>query len=198
MFWKIFIDLCAEKGVSPTSVAKDLGLSSGTTSAWKKGADPRISTKREIAEYFDVPVTYFMEDDSTDVRPVKAKRIRMIGKISCGQPIYADEDFETYVDASNDVRADFCVTAAGDSMIGARIYDGDIVFIKEQSTVDNGDIAAVIIGDTVTLKRWFFYPDKKRLVLSPENSKYEPLVYENNELENIRCIGKAVSFMGKL
>lgn len=198
MFWLKFFGLCTQKGENPTTVVRKIGLSPGSITAWKGGRDPLISTKRRIAEYFDVPVTYFMEDDSTDVRPVTAKRIRMIGKISCGQPIYADEDFETYVDASNDVRADFCVTAAGDSMIGARIYDGDIVFIKEQSTVDNGDIAAVIIGDTVTLKRWFFYPDKKRLVLSPENSKYEPLVYENNELENIRCIGKAVSFMGKL
>lgn len=198
MFWKNFMDLCAKKGVSPTSVARDLGLSTGTTSAWRKGAEPRISTKREIAEYFGVPVTHFMEDEPQDVRPAVMKKFPMLGTISCGEPIYANEEHETYVDASADLDADFCVTAAGDSMIGARIYDGDIVFIKDQPMVNNGDIAAVIIDDSVTLKRWFFYPDKKRLVLAPENSKYEPLVYEENELDKIRCIGKAVCFMGKL
>lgn len=198
MFWKKFISLCTERGESPTSVVKNLGLSSGTVSAWKKGAEPLISTKRKISEYFGVPVTYFMEEDTLGIRPVVSKKLPMLGAISCGAPIYANEEHETYVDASADLDADFCVTAVGDSMVGARIYDGDVVFIKGQPMVNNGDIAAVIIEDGVTLKRWFYYPDKKRLVLAPENSKYEPLVYEEGELEKIRCLGRAVSFMGKL
>lgn len=198
MFWLKFFGLCTKKGENPTAVVRKIGLSPGSITAWKGGRDPLISTKRKIAEYFGVPVTHFMEDEPQDVRPAVMKKFPMLGMISCGEPIYANEEHETYVDASADLDADFCVTAAGDSMIGARIYDGDIVFIKDQPMVNNGDIAAVIIDDSVTLKRWFFYPDKKRLVLAPENSKYEPLVYEENELDKIRCIGKAVCFMGKL
>lgn len=79
-------------------------------------------------------------------------------------------------------------------MINARIYDGDIVFIRKQPIVENGEIAAVIVGDEATLKRVFFYPEKSKLVLNAENSKYEPLVYVGDELNQIRIIGKAVAF----
>ena len=79
-------------------------------------------------------------------------------------------------------------------MIGARIFDGDIVFIRSQSFVDNGEIAAVIINDEATLKRVYFYPEEEKLVLSPENPKYAPLVYVKRELEGIKIIGKAVAF----
>ena len=79
-------------------------------------------------------------------------------------------------------------------MIGARIYDGDIVFIRRQSSVDNGEIAAVIINDEATLKRVYFYPEESKLILSPENPRYAPLVYINAELDNIKILGKAVAF----
>lgn len=122
----------------------------------------------------------------------------MLGEIACGKPIFANEEHETYIDASADIKADFCLTAKGDSMIGARIHSGDVVFIKEQSIVDNGQIAAVIIDNDVTLKRWYFYPDKKKLILQAENPNYEPFVYIGEELNNIRCLGRAVSFMSNL
>lgn len=83
-------------------------------------------------------------------------------------------------------------------MVGARIHNGDVVFIKEQSIVDNGQIAAVIIDNDVTLKRWYFYPDKKKLILQAENPSYEPFVFIGEELNNIRCLGRAVSFMSNL
>lgn len=133
-----------------------------------------------------------------NIRPVHLKRFPMIGEIACGKPIFANEEHETYIDASAEIKADFCLTAKGDSMIGARIHNGDVVFIKEQPIVDNGQIAAVIINDEVTLKRWYFYPEKKKLVLQAENPSYEPFVYIGEELDGIRCLGKAVSFMSNL
>lgn len=90
------------------------------------------------------------------------------------------------------------MTARGDSMVGARIKDGDIVFIRQQEMVNNGEIAAVIINDEVTLKRWYFYPNKQKLVLSPENPAYEPFVYVGEELNEIRCLGRAIAFMSNL
>ena len=100
--------------------------------------------------------------------------------------------------ADMDINADFCLTAKGDSMINARIQDGDIVFIKEMPMVDNGEIAAVIIDDEATLKRVYYYPEKNKLVLQAENPKYEPWVYVNEELNEIRILGKAVYFMSNL
>lgn len=119
----------------------------------------------------------------------------MLGEIACGEPVFADEDKEHYVMADMDIHADFCLTAKGDSMVNARIYEGDIVFIKEMPIVENGDIAAVIINDEATLKRVYYYPDDSMLQLVAENPKYKPLVYQGEELNHIRILGKAVYFM---
>ena len=122
----------------------------------------------------------------------------MLGEIACGNPIFADEDRESYVKAGTNVNADFCLTARGDSMIGARIFDGDIVFCRSQSTVENGEIAVVVIEDEATLKRVYFYPEKKKLVLQAENPKYEPFVYVGDELSEIRIMGKAIAFQSDI
>ena len=134
----------------------------------------------------------------TNIRPIKTKRFPMLGEIACGEPIYADEDHESYIDASADIKADFCLTAKGDSMIGARIHDGDVVFIRKQPMVENGEIAAVVIDNEATLKRWYFYPEEKKLVLTPENAAFAPLVYVGEELDTVICLGKAVCFMSNL
>lgn len=136
--------------------------------------------------------------DYDNIRPVNLKRFPMLGEIACGEPIWTDEDKESYVMADMDIKADFCLRAKGDSMIGARINEGDIVFIKRSEIVANGEIAAVIIDNEATLKRVYYYRDKNKLILSPENPKYEPLVYLNEELETIRILGKAVYFMSAL
>jgi len=126
--------------------------------------------------------------------PVRIKKIPILGDIACGKPIYADETRESFAMTDGSMDADFCLRAHGDSMTGARIFDGDIVFIRSQSSVDNGEIAAVIINDEATLKRVYFYPDEQKLILSPENPRYAPLVYLGVELENIKILGKAVAF----
>jgi repressor LexA len=122
----------------------------------------------------------------------------MLGDISCGQPRYTDEDHETYIEAAGNIQADFCLRAKGDSMIGARIMDGDIVFIREQPMVEDGEIAAVIIDDEATLKRVKYNKEKQQLTLFPANDKYDPLVYIGEELNQIRILGKAVCFMSNL
>ena len=83
-------------------------------------------------------------------------------------------------------------------MINARIYDGDIVFIKKQDVVDNGEIAAVIISDEVTLKRVYYYPEENTLRLQPENPTYRPLVYTGADLKQVRILGKAVAFQSTI
>lgn len=207
MFKKIFIKLCSEKGESPSSVCSKIGISPAAFSQWSDDTVPRKVTQQRAADYFGVSVDYLLgkESDATadyqlpsNVRPITTKRFPMLGEIACGEPIFANENHEAYIDASADIQADFCLTAKGDSMIGARIHDGDVVFIKSQPMVNNGEIAAVIIDDEATLKRWYYYPEKGKLVLNPENPAYEPLVYVGEELNAIRCLGKAVCFMSNL
>lgn len=168
-----------------------------------KPTNPSAYILTKIAKASRVSIEYILgtgteSNENPYLRAVKTKRFKMLGEIACGQPIFASEEHDSYVDASAEIEADYCLTAKGDSMIGARINDGDVVFIKEQCIVDNGEIAAVVIDGEATLKRWYYYPEKHKLVLTPENSAYEPLVYINDELNTITCLGKAVCFMSKL
>lgn len=133
-----------------------------------------------------------------NILPISIKRVPILGDIACGEPIYAEEEHESFAAVNSSLDADFCLRAKGDSMVGARIYDGDIVFIRSQAMVDNGEIAAVIIDDEATLKRVYFYPDEGKLILSPENPRYAPLVYFGNQLESIKIMGKAVAFQSSV
>ncbi len=198
-------------GISQTSLAEQSGISKQTLYKYETGIITNIPSDKieTIAKLLHSSPAYIMGWDGNDnnhyelfkysnIYPIKLKKFRLMGGIACGEPIFAEEDHESYIEASTDIKADFCLRANGDSMVGARINDGDVVFIREQPTVDNGEIAAVIIDDSATLKRWYYYPDKQKLMLVAENPKYEPLVYMGEELEQIRCLGKAVCFMSKL
>lgn len=139
-----------------------------------------------------------IESGDGKILPISVRKLPILGEIACGKPIYAEREYESFATADSRISADFCLRACGDSMIGARIFDGDIVFIRSQSTVDNGEIAAVIINDEATLKRVYYYPDEGKLVLSAENPKYAPLVYVKDELNQINIIGKAVAFQSAI
>lgn len=123
----------------------------------------------------------------------KMKRVPVLGKIACGVPILAEQNFDGYVNIPNGVEADFSLQCQGDSMVNARILDGDMVFIRQQPDVENGEIAAVLIGNEATLKR--VYKQDGKLTLMPENSSYPPFTYSGPELENVRILGKAVAFI---
>ncbi len=166
----------------PTSVLEAIAAALQTSPAYLMGWTENKSLSSWQAQNFD------------NISPVQTQRVPMLGEIACGKPIWANEDRESYVQAGVNIKADFCLIARGDSMIGARIHDGDIVFCRSQNMVENGEIAAVIIGDEATLKRVYYYPDKQKLVLQAENPKYEPFVYVGSELDEINIIGKAVAF----
>ena len=123
-------------------------------------------------------------------------KIPLVGSIACGLPILAEENICEYVDIPRSIRADFALECKGDSMINARIHDGDIVYIHIQPDVENGEIAAVRIGEEATLKRVYKYPDS--LSLNAENPAYPPLIYTGSELNEVSIIGKAVGFTSRL
>ena len=194
-------------GLKQQQIADMCNVGKSTYSYWENGIyEPSYDVLAKLAEYFGVSVDYLLGRtndrdaigkniyDIPGISPIGRRRIPMLGKVACGEPIYADEDRESYVMAGTNINADFCLTAQGDSMTGARIMDGDIVFCRQQDMVENGEIAVVLIDDSATLKRVFYYPEKKKLVLQAENPKYEPFVYVGEELDEIRILGKAVAF----
>lgn len=204
-----------KKGLSQAELAAMLGYKSRSSinKIEVDGRDIPRSSIVKFARVLDVTPSYLMgwdeptakEPDNSElfesydnIRPIKLKRFPILGKIACGEPIYASEDRENYLMADMDIDADFCLVAKGDSMVNARINDGDVVFIKKMEMVSNGDIAAVIIDDDATLKRVYYYPEKNKLVLQAENSAYEPFIYINEELNQIHILGKAVYFMSPL
>ena len=129
--------------------------------------------------------------------PVTVKTIPLFKEISCGQPVFAEQDIKSYVPVGSDIEADFCVIANGDSMTGARINDGDIVFIRQTERVNDGEIAAVWIdGEGATLKR--VYIQDGILSLVAENPKYKPLFYAEERAHEIRLLGKAVAFQSNV
>ncbi len=120
------------------------------------------------------------------------QKIPIIGNVVCGEPVYEEEYFEGYV--STDINADFALIAHGDSMINADIKDGDIVFIKRQPIVDNGQIAVVAIDNEITMKRFYRY--EKQIVLRPENPNYSEIVCTpHNE---VYVYGKVVGIQRKV
>ena len=194
-------ELRRSKKMTLEGLAEAIGTSKQTIHRYENGVISNIPHEKIklLADALGVAPSALMGwNDSVysfdNIVPINKRKLPIVGTISCGEPIYAEEEYGSYISTSSDIDADFCLRAKGDSMIGARIYDGDLVFIRVQDTVDNGEIAAVIINDEATLKRVYYYPENNKIILSPENPRYAPLVYINEELDSIKIMGKAVAF----
>lgn len=189
---------------SQIDLINDLGFNKSAVSTWCNGTRlPRMDKVDALAKYFGINRSDLIEDHASEtmelktfdnIYPITVKRFPLLGEIACGEPIFANEDRESYILAGTDIDADFCLKAKGDSMMGARILDGDIVFIKETSIVDNGDIAAVAIDDEILLKRFEYSKEENILALHSENPRYRTKRYMGEELNHIRVLGKAVAF----
>ncbi len=197
-------ELREKKGVTLREVATSIGVSYTTIQKYESGAISNIKydTIIALANYYHVHPTYLMGWSDTDeytysgddLYDVETQTIPLLGKVACGEPIFMEEMRESYVRYGTKINADFCLICVGDSMIGARIYDGDIVFARSQPTVENGEIAVVAINDEATLKRVYFYADKGILQLSPENPKYAPIIKQGEEINDVHILGKAIAF----
>ena len=132
---------------------------------------------------------------SSEIRPIQRRSFPVIGHIACGAPTEAIRDEDT-IEANTDIDADFCLICSGDSMINAHIFDGDIVFIKENRPIINGQIYAVQINDEVTLKR--VYLSGNVMTLISENPAYSPLIFDLSAYNEIKILGKAVGMQRKI
>lgn len=199
------------QGLSQRQFAEKCDLSNGYISILEKGENPNtgkpitptIPQLKKLAAGMNMTVMEMFEkvddmpiDITADIPNIiplpETRKIPLIGAIACGAPILAEEHIEEYINIPKHITADFALTCKGDSMINARIFDGDVVYIRQQDTVENGQIAAVLIDGEATLKRVQLYED--HISLEPENPQYRPLVYWGEEMNAIRILGKAVAF----
>ena len=169
-----------------------MALALGVNEAWLMGADTPMERNTK-EDYINNPITAQFSSLPVNVIPIpKTYKVPLIGTIACGQPILAVENAEEMAEVPEYVHADFALRCKGDSMINARIFDGDTVYIHSQPEVENGQIAAVRIGDEATLKKVYF--TGQRLILRAANPLYDDLEYEGQSLEEVEILGKAVAF----
>lgn len=198
-----------KKGLTQEELGKVIGVQKSAIRKYECGTveNMKRSSIQKMADFFGVSPSYLLGYEESapaadlshipGIFPIpKQKKLPILGSIACGEPILAVENVEGYASIDEDIDAQFCLRCQGDSMIDARIYDGDIVYIRQQPDVDNGEIAAVLIGDEATLKR--VYKKKNTIILQPANKAYEPMVYTGSELDEIRILGKAVEFRSRV
>ncbi len=196
-------DLRSKHGLTLEQVAQQVGVGRSTIRKWETGMIENMRRDKiaKLAAALHTTPGYLMgweEDEPTFHLPTniismpEMQKVPLLGNIACGAPILAEEHIEEYIDLPKTINADFALICKGDSMINARIFDGDVVYIRQQNTVENGDIAAVLIEGDATLKRIRYFDD--HIVLEPENPMYKPFVYWHEEMNSIHILGKAVAF----
>lgn len=208
MSYKKFESLLHERNTTSYRISKDTGISGATFSDWKSGrSTPKLDKMRTIAEYFNVPLTVFFDNDEASLAGFagyadigRKKNVPVIGEIRAGRPIITNETLLGYESADvSDPEDYFYLRIKGDSMQGAGIVDGSLVLFKKRQYADNGDIVACLInGDSSTVKR--FCRDGRHIALMPENDKYPPLDINPVDFEtgDARILGVAVEVKIKL
>lgn len=196
-FSERLIEALKIRHITAAELSRKSGIPESVMSQYKQGLYiPKQRRLDKLSQLLNVSVQWLLGEDvpmeriTNIVSLNKVKKVPLLGEIACGDPILAEENWEELIALPEGVKADFALNCKGDSMINADIQDGDIVYINSQPSVDNGQIAAVLIENEATLKRIYIYDDK--VVLQPENSKYSPFVYSKEEMNNIRILGKAV------
>lgn len=188
-------------GITQEALGNALGVGKSTVSEWEKNKrTPDIDRLVSIAEAINTSPQLLLDDAGIPVgfEPLpKMKKVPLLGTIACGEPLMSLEDATYFYDVTESIHADFCLRCKGDSMINARILNGDIVFIHSQPDVENGEIAAVEIDGEATLKRVHKFcvgGHLRMLELRAENPNEPIRTYEGEQLQSVRIIGKAVAF----
>ena len=174
----------------------DLSISKSMISRWENNQTEPLNTYLSAyAKEFNLDMNGLLDISINDIPgaiPIqKGRLIPILGEIACGEPILARENVDGYfLGDPNIISGDFILKCDGDSMIDADINDGDLVFIRQTPNVENGSIAAVLIDDETTLKR--FYKNETQIILQPENNKYNPIIITEEDMKDIRILGQMV------
>lgn len=183
--------------ITQQEVADYVGVSKSAVSRWESGdignmgidKVPRLSEILQISpmELINMDKKHLMEriPNKSNTNPIP-----LIGTIAAGTPILAEQNIEDYFNLDSSIHADFALRIKGDSMLGAGIFPNDIVFIRQQSNLENGEIGAILIENEATLKK--FYKKGETIILQAENDKYQPMIFTNG---NIKILGKLVAVL---
>lgn len=199
---KYIENLLIERDIKPVDFAKKIGMDKSTISRYFNGSRkipmdeiPKFAIALGIdPEELLIPKQYEVSESLYTIEESKAPyyvSLGLYGDVYCGE----GEVHYGYPTAMIDTPSDwinggeyFYLEAKGDSMVGAKVHEGDLLLIRKQSIVENGEIAAVIVGDKRMLKRVYKTDDSFTLV--SENPAYPPITYNPNSDENIRILGK--------
>lgn len=197
-----------EKGYTQGELASMLGVKTPAVYKYENNIVTNLkrSTIQRLADVLGTTPSYLMgfenDEQNTSVPegfiPMpNTTKVPLVGTIACGIPILAEENIEGYIELPDFIRADFALHCKGDSMIGAGIQSGDVVYIKKTSAQpENGKIAAVRIGEEATLKR--FYRDGNTVKLVAENPSIPTKVFIGEEINDIVIEGLAVGYTHKI
>lgn len=188
-------------------LAAAIGVSAQVISNWERGYTTGVDTDvlSRLSEVLSCSTDYLIGKNDIPGKidpPKKTVAVPILGVIRAGEPVIAIENVEgyEYVDAKEFSNGNyFYLRVNGDSMINARIFDGDLVYVRQQSCVDHGDIAVVLVnGYEATLKRVLKTDDS--IILQPENPKYKPMVFGKKEIESgyLKIVGKVIHVKFKI
>ncbi len=202
---KRILDILLNKEISYGELAEKTGIPKSALQRYATGQTEKIPIDRleKIAAAIGTSAAYLMgwEPNNRPAIPAgfspmpETELVPRIGRIACGDPITAEENVEDQDEVLKSWHADFTLVCCGDSMV-PKIEDGDVVAIRSQPTVENGEIAAVRIGDEATLKRVFLHPDY--IELRPLNPEYDSIIRRREEMSDIRIEGLAVGLCRNL
>lgn len=199
-----------ELNLTLEEIGNAVGVSKATVQRWESGEIKNLRRDKigNLAKVLNISPSVLLGDlnegntKQTDIENLNipgiiplptGKRVPIIGSIACGTPILAQENIDGYLSINPDDAADFCLVCKGDSML-PRCQNGDLVLIRKQPTVENGEIAAVRIGDEATLKK-VYRPAPDQLMLIAENSDFPPIVLTKEEINTVSIEGKAIGFI---
>ena len=196
-----------ELGLSLTDVAREVGLSKATVCKYESGSISNVTVSKieAIARLLKTDPAILMgwaeaPGDGAPMPPVRLRGKPRLGSIACGVPVLAMQNLDGFDSVPEYVKCDFTLVCKGDSMIGARIRDGDVVCIRKQDTAENGEIAAVLIDGEyeteATLKRVRCLPGG--VALWPENPAYAPMLFLGEEANRVHILGVATYLIGKV
>lgn len=181
-----------ENGYTQQDIASILNVTKSAVSKWESGGVEQMgrSTIQKLSQILGIPPSVIVTGEYPEEEQVSKRFISvpLLGTIAAGSPILAEQNIEDYFNLDKKIKADFCLRIKGDSMININIMDGDIVFIKKQEDLENGEVGAVLVDDSATLKR--FYRMNGEVYLQSENPAYKPIVISGGE---VMVLGKMVA-----
>ena len=188
-----------QRGWSQDELAALLGTTKQVISRYENNQRvPRLSVVSDYARKLGVSLRTLSGEDDVQEVATGGRRVPILGGAACGEPIYSPSDGSEYVVVDEDIDCDFALIAQGDSMTGDRIHSGDIVFIRKQDSVRDGEIAAIALDDELTLKRVrrIMAPGGRVAFtqLLPSNPAYDPIdIGGEEETRSVNILGKAVA-----